>query len=141
MGKKLILRRERVQQLIRSMEKQPEFDSFTEAYETLVGVFDRIEMSAAENNRQVNDGSQEMIHMVVSVPLEHPTLQGIRYSLMTKHFLVFSERGAIALYRKIPGESYTDITKYRDNPLSPPLLHKSGACGKNVWGEQITQHA
>lgn len=135
-----IPRSERVAQAVAIFENHGPFTTFKDVCETFIKVFDEIELSVIAHNTKYGVGSQESIVMSVPAPQAHTQYPGLYFSVATRHIMIFSDWGAMALYHKIPGV-YDEILLYKTEELTTRLFHKLSACGRGVWDFEPTQKA
>lgn len=127
-----IPRWQRISDFIKSFDKVGPFTTKEEVLNSFIALFDENELKSKEHNQRVKNGSMETVYMSVPVPAQHHQYTNLHYSIATKHIVIFSDWGAVAMYRKIEGV-YADISQYKNNPLCLPLIDKKSNCGRSVW--------
>ncbi len=137
--KTIITRSERVLQLIDTFFKLRLFTNLNDAREALIVTFDGIELQANEHNASIriehdSDLAMETVFMSVPSPKQHHVYPHLYFAIATRHIIIFSDWGAVALYRKILSV-YDEIAIYKNYDQSLLLLSKPGACRRDIWGE------
>ncbi len=127
-----IPRWKRISDFIWSFNTVGPFKTKDEALHFFIVLFDQNELKAKEHNEKVRNGSMETVYMSVPVPTQHHQYTNLHYSIATKHIVIFSDWGAVAMYRKIEGV-YDDIAQYKNNPLALPLIEKKSFCERSIW--------